>query len=131
MLVAFAAFAVLTAQGLDLPNPRPAVECSAQMTNPRGMRDCLRDLLREAERDLDAALEGAREEARSSDLDSGGMFDAEGALMRAQSAWTAYRDAECERRGALMFISQDGREQLVLDCQISTTRDRARELREM
>ncbi len=129
MLVAFAGFAFLSAQGLALEAPRPAVECSAHMTEPRAMRNCLNDLLREAERSLADAVEAAQAEAAGSDLDSGGMFDAAGALERAQTAWTAYRDAECARRGALMFISDDARDQLVLDCQIAETRDRTRELR--
>ncbi|MBR9824728.1 MAG: DUF1311 domain-containing protein [Alphaproteobacteria bacterium] len=131
MLVAFVGFALFTAQDLNLPMPRPAVECSSNMTNPRAMRDCLQDLLRDAERDLDAAVESARQETQVSDLDSGGMFDAAGALERAQDAWSAYRDAECARRGALMFIGEDQRDQLVLDCQVTETRARTRELQEM
>lgn len=130
MLVAFAGFALFAAQDLSLQPPRPAVECSAHMTSPRAMRGCLEDLLRDAEDDLDRAVAAASEEAAVSDLDSGSMFDAAGSLSRAQTAWIAYRDAECARRGALMFISDDSREQLVLDCQIGLTRARTRELQE-
>ena len=69
------------------------------------------------------------EEARLIDEDTAGQFRAEAQFDTAQSAWIAYRDAECDRRVALMFISEQSREEIGLDCRISLTRDRARELR--
>lgn len=131
MLVAFVGLVLVSSQDLSLTPPRPAVQCATHMTNAGAMRNCLSDLLDTAEGQLETALEAAREEAAMSDLDSGSMFDAAGALERAHAAWTAYRDAECSRRGSLMFISEDSREQLVLDCQISLTRQRTTELQEM
>ena len=51
-------------------------------------------------------------------------------LDEAQLRWLQYRDAECSRRGSLMFISEQSREEIVLDCQISLDRARAAELLE-
>lgn len=124
----------LTLTGAQMPEfvpPRPAVECAEHLTDWRARRACLSDLLAEAEAELDAAVGTARAEAAEADLDSGGLFDAEAALDTAQSAWLAYRDAECGRRGALMFLSEDSREEIGFDCRIALTRARAAELREM
>lgn len=60
-----------------------------------------------------------------------GRFDATGHLETAQSAWLAYRDAECDRRTSLMFISAESREEIGLDCRITLTRARADELERM
>lgn len=115
---------------LGLPNPRPAFECAEHVTDARARRSCLNDLLRAAETDLQAAHEQAREDARESDLDSGSMFNAEASLDEAQAVWSRYRDAECVRRGSLMFVSADSREEIVLDCRIALDRARASELLE-
>ncbi len=115
---------------LGPPNPRPAFECAEYVTDARARRACLETLLREAETDLQAAQEQARDDARDSDLDSGSLFQAEASLDRAQSVWLQYRDAECVRRGSLMFVSESSREEIVLDCQISLDRARAAELLE-
>ena len=113
---------------LGEPNPRPAFECAEHVTDARARRSCLNTLLREAETDLLAAHTQARADARESDLDSGNMFDAEASLDQAQLIWTQYRDAECTRRGSLMFVSAESREEIVLDCQIGLDRARASEL---
>jgi uncharacterized protein YecT (DUF1311 family) len=131
MLSLFLASLTLGAQMPEFAPPRPAVECAEHLTDWRARRGCLVGLLERAEDELAAAVDAAREEASGSDLDSGGLFHAEAALDAAQAAWTAYRDAECERRGALMFISAESREEIGLDCRISLTRARATELREM
>lgn len=120
-----------TGQMPDFTPPRPAVECAEHLTDWPARRSCLRDLLETAEAGLDSAVEAARAEAAESDLDSGGHFDAAGHLERAQTAWLAYRDAECDRRTALMFIGADSREELGLDCRITLTRERTAELRDM
>ncbi|WP_323762415.1 lysozyme inhibitor LprI family protein [Maricaulis sp.] len=122
--------AVLGVQPLDLPTPRPAVECAEHLTNWSARRNCLRGLLGSAEEALDEAADAAREDADEIDADSAGRFGARVAFDAAQSAWLAYRDAECARRAAAMFLSADSREEITLDCQISLTRARAHELAE-
>lgn len=107
------------------------MECAEHLTDWRARRNCLNDLLDAAERRLETAVEAARAEAAESDLDSGGRFDATGHLETAQSAWLAYRDAECDRRTSLMFISAESREEIGLDCRITLTRARADELERM
>ncbi|WP_417481394.1 lysozyme inhibitor LprI family protein [Maricaulis sp.] len=115
---------------LGPPNPRPAFECAEHVTDARARRACLNTLLREAETQLQAAHEQAREDASESDLDSGGMFHAAASLDEAQAVWTRYRDAECVRRGSLMFVSETSREEIILDCRIALDRARAAELLE-
>tara|TARA_R110000868_G_scaffold411318_1_gene703092 strand:- start:14567 stop:14965 length:399 start_codon:yes stop_codon:yes gene_type:complete len=127
------ALAVLMAD--DLPqlgavNQRPAFECAEHVTDDRARRSCLDSLLREAETGLAGAHEQASEDAREFDLDSGGMFGAEAALDHAQEIWIQYRDAECARRGALMFVNEASRAEIVLDCRIALDRARAQELLE-
>jgi len=128
MLVAFAGLALMSTQMPVFQPPRPAVECSSHMTDHGAMENCLEGLLRDAEDALETAVDAAAAEADASDEDSGGLFDAGGATARAQAAWETYRDAECDRRGALMFVSNEDRREMVLDCQISLTRARTREL---
>ncbi|SDL77745.1 lysozyme inhibitor LprI family protein [Maricaulis salignorans] len=115
---------------LGAPNARPAFECAEHVTDARARRSCLSALASAAADDLRAAHEAARQEARESDLDSGNLFNAEASLDQAQASWTRYRDAECVRRGSLMFISDSSREEMILDCQISLDRARAAELLE-
>jgi uncharacterized protein YecT (DUF1311 family) len=122
---------LMAAQPGPVELPRPAIECAEHLTDWRARRSCLRNLLSAAEDELAAAVRAAGEEAAMSDLDSGGQFGAERLLDTAQAAWSQYRDAECDRRGALMFISDQSREEIGLDCRISLTRARTRELREM
>lgn len=122
--------AAMAVQDLTLPTPRPAVECAAHLTNWNARRNCLRELLETAGDRLDTAAEAARTEANAVDADSGGRFGAREAFDAAQSAWMTYRDAECTRRSAAMFLSEASREEITLDCQISLTRARADELAE-
>lgn len=124
----FALATVSATQDLALAPRRPLVECSEHLTNARARHGCLRDLLRDAERELDAALENTRRDAEDADLDSGGMFRAAERFDTAQTHWQTYRDAECARRGALMFVSEDSRTDITLDCQVAMTRARASEL---
>ena len=116
------------AQGLEPQSARPVLECASSLTNPRDRRSCLNQLFGASEASLDAAHAAARTEASESDLDSGGRFHAATNLDNAQNAWAVYRDAECERRGALMFVSQESRDEIILDCRISLTRARTNEL---
>lgn len=109
--------------------PRPMIECSEHMMEDRALRTCLEDLLDAAEDTLDTAESEAQAEAAEIDLDMPGVADASGQLARAQSAWIAYRDAECARRAGLLLIGEDG-EMVSLDCRIALTRARARELNE-
>tara|TARA_R110002095_G_scaffold183845_1_gene161060 strand:- start:46 stop:444 length:399 start_codon:yes stop_codon:yes gene_type:complete len=115
---------------LGAPNPRPAFECAEHVTDARARRSCLDALLRTAETQLQSAHMQARDDAEEADLDTGGRLEAEASLDRAQAVWVQYRDAECNRRGALMFVSAESREEIVLDCRISLNRARAAELLE-
>jgi uncharacterized protein YecT (DUF1311 family) len=117
-------------QDLGPQSPRPAYECAEHLTNDRARGNCLRDLLDDAENQLDTAQTTAAQEARESDLDTGGMFGAVGALETAQQAWMIYRDAECDRRSSLMFVDEDAREEVTQDCRIALSRARAAELLE-
>ena len=94
---------------LGAPNPRPAFECAEHVTDARARRSCLNALASAA---------------------AGDLLNAEASLDEAQLRWLQYRDAECSRRGSLMFISEQSREEIVLDCQISLDRARAAELLE-
>lgn len=129
-LIAFG-WAAVAAQMPEFTQPRPAVECSEHLTDWPARRRCLRGLLEDADAALAHAADAALEEARNSDFDSGGHFSAEAHFETAQTAWQAYRDAECDRRTALMFIGEDSREEIGLDCRITLTRARTRELETM
>jgi len=106
---------------------RPMIECSEHLNQDRAMRRCLDDLLDTADDQLDDALDAARNEAAEIDLDLPGLANATANLDRAHSAWTVYRDAECQRRASLLMIGDDG-EAIALDCRISVTRARTTEL---
>ena len=128
-------FAVALLMSDDVPqlgsaNERPAFECAEHVTDDRARRNCLDNLLAQAESELAAAHEQASEDARESDLDSGSLFHAEASLDHAQEIWVQYRDAECTRRGALMFVSDASRAEIVTDCRIALDRARAQELLE-
>lgn len=129
----FAVLASLIMQDAPVPEiarpARPMIECSEHLNDGRALNRCLGGLLDTAEDQLDAALEAARNEAAEIDLDLPGLANATAHLDRAHSAWTAYRDAECQRRASLLMIGDDG-EAIALDCRISVTRARTRELRE-
>lgn len=118
--------AVIALQGAEM---RPMIECSEHMMEDRALRTCLEDLLEDAEDMLDEAEAAARAEASEIDLDMAGLADAGDRLDRAQTAWIAYRDAECERRAALLLIGDDA-EAVALDCRVALTRARSRELAE-
>lgn len=124
-------WAISAVQMPEFTPPRPAVECSEHLTDWPARRRCLRGLLDDAEAALGRAADAALEEARNSDFDSGGHFGAEAHFETAQTAWHAYRDAECDRRTALMFIGEDSREEIGLDCRITLTRARTQELETM
>lgn len=127
----FALLASLLVQDAPVPEitrpARPMIECSEHLNDDGPLRRCLGDLLSSAEGELDAALEGARTEAAEIDLDMPGLADATARLEAAHSAWTAYRNAECQRRASLLMIGDDG-EAVALDCRIALTRARTTEL---
>jgi len=108
---------------------RPMIECSEHMGEDRAMRRCLDGILDDAEDELDSALDAASNEAAEIDLDLPGLANASANLEAAHTAWTAYRNAECERRASLLMIGDDG-EAVAIDCRISLTRARTTELRE-
>ncbi len=116
------------APGPDITRPvRPMIECSGHLNDDRALINCLGDLLDSAGDRLDAALDDARTEAAEIDLDMPGLADAMTRLEAAHSAWIAYRNAECQRRAALLMIGDDG-EAVALDCRIALTRARTTEL---
>lgn len=129
----FAVLASLIMQDAPVPEiarpARPMIECSEHLNDDRALRGCLEGLLSSAEDQLDGALEAARNEAAEIDLDMPGLADADAHLDAAHSAWTAYRNAECQRRASLLMIGDDG-EAVALDCRITLTHARTTELRE-
>ena len=132
MLTLISMIAALSAQDalpeLNAPR-RPAVECAEHVRDDSARRSCLRGLLDDSEESLDEALREARNEAEEIDMDFPGFANARAGLDAAHTAWITYRDAECERRAALLLMGEDG-DELALDCQIALTRARAAELRE-
>lgn len=121
--------ALAAALSLAADAPRPSIECSAHLTDAAARRTCLQDLLTTAEAALAAAHAAAREEAEDIDLELPGHARAAQRLDAAQTAWSAYAAAECERRAALLMIGEAG-EEARLDCRISLARARAAELRD-
>jgi uncharacterized protein YecT (DUF1311 family) len=119
-------FGLLALQASD---PRPMIECSEHMMEDRALRSCLEDLLDTAEDALDDAEAAARAEAAEIDLDMPGVANATTQLAQAQTAWIAYRDAECARRAGLLLIGEDA-DTVSLDCRIALTRARTQELNE-
>ena len=113
---------------MDFPEVRPAVECARHLHDDRARRACLRDLESQADEALSAIAEAAAAEAGEIDRDTGGRFGAAGRFTAAQSAWTAYRDAECSRRSGLLILPEAQQEELAADCRISMSRARADEL---
>ena len=104
---------------------QPGVACAEHLTDWRARRSCLSDLLESAEDEMRVAANEAGQEAREIDLDTLSHFRAEASLRAAQDAWAAFRDAECARRSALMFVSEESREEMGLSCRIELTRERA------
>ena len=129
----FAVLASLIMQDAPVPeitrSTRPMIECCEHLNDDRALRRCLEGLLSSAEDQLDGALEAASNEAAEIDLDMPGLADASAHLDIAHSAWTAYRNAECQRRASLLMIGDEG-EAVALDCRIVLTRARTTELRE-
>lgn len=109
--------------------PRPALECAEHVTDARARQNCLRDLLRTSESELTSAREWAASEAADVDLMHPGAGRAQSALEAAQTAWVAYRDAECARQASLMLIDEGTQDEIRMDCQIALNRDRIAELR--
>lgn len=130
-MTALALLMALMAQDADMPalsGPvRPMIECSEHLNDDRALRNCMEDLLRDAEAALADALSAARTEAREIDLDMPGMAHATARLDAAHTAWIAYRDAECDRRASLLMIG-DNAANVGIDCRVSLTRSRTREL---
>ena len=125
-----AAIIFMAMAGADAEPPRPTLECAEHMSDDRARRACLRDLLDDAETELAAAVARAGQEAEDVDLMAAGRHGAQSRLETAQSAWLAYRDAECERRASLMLIGADDRGEIDIDCRIAVTRARTSELLE-
>ena len=131
-----AGMAAFTAQGgglppslpADLPQPRPAVQCAAHMQDRGALRNCLEELEEDALERLDAVLANARAETTEIDADSVGQLNTAAELEASQTAWEAYVDAECERRGGLFLMPGSQAADLVLDCRISFIRERTDEL---
>ncbi|MHA6289355.1 lysozyme inhibitor LprI family protein [Maricaulis sp. CAU 1757] len=107
---------------------QPGVACAEHLTDWRARRSCLSDLLDSAESDMRDAANEAGQEAREIDLDTQAHFRAEASLRAAQDAWVVFRDAECARRSALMFVSEQSREEMGLSCRIELTRERTGQL---
>jgi uncharacterized protein YecT (DUF1311 family) len=115
---------------IGVADARPTRECAIHLTAPRARRNCMDNLFSDATDSLEAARQAARDDAIDVDLTTGGLFGAEQAFDSAETAWAVYRDAECARRSTLMMVADEARAELVQDCRIVLTRERAAELRD-
>jgi uncharacterized protein YecT (DUF1311 family) len=108
----------------------PDVDCGNAQTQ-MAMNICAGRDLKEADAELNAQYKLTREEMRAADKDaSESTAGAEDALVKAQRAWVAYRDAQCASYG---FQARGGSMEpmLISGCQADLTRKRTQELKEL
>lgn len=121
-ILAFSALPVL-AQELkpDCKNPITQME----------MTYCEEQELDAADKILNAEYQKARKAMKTWDADAEGSFKgAEDALVKAQRAWIAYRDAQCASYG---FQARGGTMEpmLIYGCQAELTRKRTEEIKDL
>ena len=119
------AFALLSAGGvlaedLDCKNPQTQSDMTACEQQRQGSADDA----------LNAQYKKTRAAAVETDkgMDSADLRGAEKALVKAQRAWVAFRDAECEVRGFEMR-GGSGEPMLVAGCTADLTDKRTKELK--
>ena len=104
----------------------PSLECSAMSGSQVETSNCLGDVAKGSEAALQIMLDIANKSA--AELDSiTGREVAVPALAAAQTAWEAYRDAQCDYAGSL-FGGGSGTGIEIQSCRIALTRARVNEL---
>ncbi|TDK39183.1 DUF1311 domain-containing protein [Rhizobium deserti] len=117
---------------IDGPAPaqEPDVDCSKAETQVE-MTYCSEQEFNEADKRLNTQYQRVRKAMKTWDADADlpASEGADAALVRAQRAWIAYRDAQCEFYG---FQGHGGsiEPQLIYDCQRDLTVKRTTEIKE-
>lgn len=104
----------------------PTLECSFDNGSQVEIAGCMEQVEKRASFALDLALEAARDNARELD-EVTGRPTAEPALDAAQNAWAAYRQSQCDYKGA-MFGGGSGTGIAIRGCRIRLTRQRTETL---
>jgi uncharacterized protein YecT (DUF1311 family) len=104
----------------------PSLECSVGSGSQVETGDCLAQTEETVDAALDIILRFARDSATELDEVTGRNV-ALPALDKAQAAWEAYRDAQCDYAGAL-FGGGSGTGIEIRSCRIDVTRDRTQAL---
>lgn len=117
---------------VDAPasSEEPDIDCENAMTQME-MTYCAGQDYAEADEALNAQYKITRDVMRKQDTDGiPETAGAEDALVKAQRAWVAYRDAQCVSYG---FQARGGTMEpmLVADCQADLTRSRTEALKEL
>jgi len=100
----------------------PMMECSIDSSSQVEIADCVAETEARADAALETALGFAR--ASATDLDQAtGRDVALRALEAAQSAWAAYRDAQCEAIGA-GYGGGSGTGIAIRSCRVDLSRER-------
>ncbi|MFB9947736.1 lysozyme inhibitor LprI family protein [Rhizobium puerariae] len=123
-----ALFLALSAVPVLAQEPKP--DCKNPITQME-MTYCEEQDLNAADKILNAEYQKARKVMKKWDADAEASFKgAEDALVKAQRAWVAYRDAQCASYG---YQARGGtmEPQLIYGCQADLTRKRTAELKEL
>jgi uncharacterized protein YecT (DUF1311 family) len=119
--------AVLIATGvLDSAAADPLIECGMLTGSGSRVLECLQTQIEVSTRAMEEVLGLARAKAQELDAASG-TEAAVLAVEASQQAWVAFRDTNCELRGALAVSGSDA-EAMQLACHVEMTRERMDEL---
>ena len=93
------------------------------------LNECEAQAWQEADEQLNAQYQESRRVMKAWDADASDLAGAEEALVRAQRAWVAFRDAQCTFRG---YQARGGtmESMLIYGCQAELTRQRTQQLKE-
>ena len=123
-------FVVVTVSALPALAQQPKVNCKKAETQME-MTYCAEQDFNAADKALNTQYQAARRATKKWDKDAATEQPAsDAALVKAQRAWVAYRDAQCESYG---YQSHGGsmEPQLIYDCSADLTRKRTTELKEL
>lgn len=126
----FALVALLTVSPLSLPLSAVAdasSECALDLGSQVEIADCVTATEIKATRAMEMMLEFAKSSAQELDEMTGRVV-ALPALEASQTAWEAYRDAQCDYVGA-GFGGGSGTGIAIRSCRVELTRTRTKELR--
>jgi len=122
--------AILAFSALPVLAQEPKPDCKNPITQME-MTYCEEQELDAADKILNTEYQKARKAMKTWDADAEGSFKgAEDALVKAQRAWIAYRDAQCASYG---FQARGGTMEpmLIYGCQAELTRKRTDELKDL